>query len=128
MFKDATNAASLKEIEDALIVVCLDELSPSTPTDKAKALLHRDGRQRWWDKFQLVVFPDGGAGAILEHTPVDGHTSLRVWVEYFTALRSRKPVVDGSGKVEVQPLNWNVGDQLRSGSCIAPCHISTMPL
>eukprot|EP01094_Clydonella_sp_ATCC50884_P029175 TRINITY_DN9049_c0_g1_i1.p1 TRINITY_DN9049_c0_g1~~TRINITY_DN9049_c0_g1_i1.p1 ORF type:complete len:624 (+),score=199.99 TRINITY_DN9049_c0_g1_i1:274-2145(+) len=107
--KDEKNGAAVKAVEDAILVLCLDSEAPQSALEKSKLLLHRDGRQRWWDKFQVVVFKNGAAGAILEHTPVDGHTSLRVWIEYFMSLRSKKPLSEPAktGK-KAKHIEWNL--------------------
>jgi carnitine O-acetyltransferase len=37
-----------------------------------------DGRDRWFDKHQLIVTGDGSAGVLMEHGPGDGLTALRL--------------------------------------------------
>jgi hypothetical protein len=63
-------------VEQAFVVV-LDDSSPTNPSyDKwqegnpvAKALLHGNGSNRWFDKsMTLVVFANGKSGVNCEHT------------------------------------------------------------
>lgn len=68
-----TNKASLREIEECAFAVCLDDASPTSHTDVAKALLHGGANNRWYDKpLQFIVFGNGKAGFIGEHSAMDG--------------------------------------------------------
>eukprot|EP00240_Pyramimonas_obovata_P002968 CAMPEP_0118923536 /NCGR_PEP_ID=MMETSP1169-20130426/2020_1 /TAXON_ID=36882 /ORGANISM="Pyramimonas obovata, Strain CCMP722" /LENGTH=625 /DNA_ID=CAMNT_0006864543 /DNA_START=30 /DNA_END=1907 /DNA_ORIENTATION=+ len=72
--KDASNKALLKEIDQAIIVVCLDG-APKNPNDlveRSDRLLIAPTATRWWDKFMLVVDESGFMGVTCEHSYADG--------------------------------------------------------
>lgn len=70
---DERNASFLRQIEDALFVICLDDHEPESRDDSARIMLHGDARNRWYDKsIEFVVCPDGTAGINYEHSSLDG--------------------------------------------------------
>jgi carnitine O-acetyltransferase len=72
------NAAALRAIESAVVVVNLDDARPVSRTEVARALWHGDGRNRFYDKcIQLVVFENGKAGLMGEHSMLDGMPMAR---------------------------------------------------
>lgn len=77
-FSESLNRQTLEAIEEALFLVILEERSFTSLSDRAKYLLHGDGRSFWFDKsFCLMVFSDGKCGINAEHSwadaPVVGH-------------------------------------------------------
>lgn len=77
-FSESLNQQTLEAIEEAMFLVILEEKSFTELTDRAKYLLHGDGRSFWFDKsFCLIVFSDGKCGINAEHSwadaPVVGH-------------------------------------------------------
>jgi hypothetical protein len=71
------NRANLKAIADAAFVVCLDDMSPETPSDRCNEFLGNNSQliNRWNDKtLQFVVAANGTSATIGEHTKVDGLT------------------------------------------------------
>ncbi|CAG8456713.1 8521_t:CDS:2 [Ambispora gerdemannii] len=89
------NKDSLKVLDSALFVVCLDEVSPTSGDDVANNMLcgSYDVQQavqvgtcanRWYDKLQIIVCENGSAGVNFEHTGVDGHTVLRFVSDIYT--------------------------------------------
>ncbi|KAG2116272.1 Choline/Carnitine o-acyltransferase-domain-containing protein [Suillus clintonianus] len=108
--QDKTNAACLRLVDDALLVVCLDDAAPgrdgvgvrARDSEKGEDLAAlcsnflcgtydlQEGVQvgtctnRWYDKLQIIVCADGAAGINFEHTGVDGHTVLRFAADVFT--------------------------------------------
>ncbi|GAA5917870.1 hypothetical protein JCM6882_003748 [Rhodosporidiobolus microsporus] len=75
------NTASLRSIETAAFVICLDESSPSSVVDFSKRLWMGmdEGGNRWWDKpLQWVVFANGQSGFIGEHSCMDGTPTARL--------------------------------------------------
>lgn len=77
-FSESLNQQALEAIEEAMFLVILEERSFSRLSERAKYLLHGDGRSFWFDKsFCLVVFSDGKCGINAEHgwadAPVIGH-------------------------------------------------------
>ncbi|KAI8351505.1 acyltransferase ChoActase/COT/CPT [Blakeslea trispora] len=92
---DQTNADSLRVIDTALFIVCLDHEEPADADELSTNMLcgtYRlvDGMQvgtctnRWYDKLQIIVCKNGNAGINFEHTGVDGHTVLRFVSDIYT--------------------------------------------
>ncbi|KAJ7505179.1 acyltransferase ChoActase/COT/CPT [Mycena galericulata] len=75
---DPANAASLEAIESAMIVVCLDDTKPVTREDISAACWAGNGRNRFYDKHQLIVFDNGRSGFLGEHSCMDGTPTLRM--------------------------------------------------
>lgn len=72
------NAASLEDIESAMIVVALDDAKPVTREEISWACWTGNGRNRFYDKQQLIVFDNGRSGFLGEHSCMDGTTTLRM--------------------------------------------------
>ncbi|CAK4071382.1 unnamed protein product [Aphanomyces euteiches] len=76
------NEATLREIESAVLILCLDDESPTSRTEVAQALWHGNGRNRFYDKcVQLIVFANGKAGILAEHSMLDG-MAMSVYADY----------------------------------------------
>ncbi|KAI0917381.1 hypothetical protein AcW2_007518 [Taiwanofungus camphoratus] len=73
-----SNIASLEAIESAMIVVCLDDTAPITREDASWSCWVGDGRNRFYDKHQLIVFENGKSGFLGEHSCMDGTPTLRL--------------------------------------------------
>lgn len=74
----AANKEALERIQSAIYVICLDDKSPVSREDVGRALLHSDGKNRFWDKSIQVVFFENGIGGYLgEHSMMDGMTTTR---------------------------------------------------
>lgn len=95
------NAESFQLIDSALFVLVLDDYVPKNKHDAAANMLHGSYQlaewkekagtcgmahleyqagtctNRWYDKLQIIVTADGGAGINFEHSAIDGHTALR---------------------------------------------------
>ncbi|KAL1919862.1 uncharacterized protein VTP21DRAFT_1794 [Calcarisporiella thermophila] len=73
------NESNLYMIESSIFTLCLDDTRPVTPCEISRALWYGDGGNRYHDKsFQLVVFENGKAGFIGEHSSMDGMITLRM--------------------------------------------------
>jgi carnitine O-acetyltransferase len=73
------NTESLKAIESAGFVVCLDNASPITLEERCRAYWHGDGANRWFDKpLQFIVNDNGTAGFMGEHSMMDGTPTHRL--------------------------------------------------
>lgn len=112
---DQGNEKQLKDIEDALFAVCLDENSPDTLVDTSQMLLHGDGRNRFFDKaLQFIVFNNGKTGVNFEHTGMDGSAMLRLLgyiydnTETPSLTRADLPVV------VPEPLIFNLDKSLKT--------------
>lgn len=111
------NAASLKDIDDALFVLTLDSDKPETHEDISKAMLHGDLRNRWFDKcFNIIVCENGRAGINWEHAWGDGAAILYFFNTIFKELgrlSPRKvpnaiPVGEQVGSSPVTRLAWDL--------------------
>lgn len=91
------NATTLREIQASVFAVCLDDSAPGCPTSQARALLHGDGENRWFDKTsQFIVFSDGRAGFMGEHSPMDGQPTASMCNWLLHGLATRKLAVEPS--------------------------------
>ncbi|KAF7314466.1 Carnitine acetyl transferase [Mycena kentingensis (nom. inval.)] len=88
-----TNAASLEAIESAMIVVCLDDTSPVTREEISSACWVGNGRNRFYDKHQLIVFENGRSGFLGEHSCMDGTPTLRMNEFVLATLAAGKAVM-----------------------------------
>ncbi|KAM0158453.1 hypothetical protein ACHAPG_004132 [Botrytis cinerea] len=66
------NSDTVDMIEKSAFVVCLDDGSPNTTTERSNQFLLGDICNRWSDKtLQLVVCTNGESGHIFEHSMID---------------------------------------------------------
>ncbi|KAG1776190.1 acyltransferase ChoActase/COT/CPT [Suillus placidus] len=72
------NQKSLERIESSAIVVCLDDTTPVLREDISWSCWVGDGRNRFYDKHQLLVFDNGRSGFLGEHSCMDGTPTLRL--------------------------------------------------
>ncbi|TFK69544.1 acyltransferase ChoActase/COT/CPT [Pluteus cervinus] len=72
------NAQNLEQIESSMIVVCLDDTKPVTREDISWGCWVGDGRNRFYDKHQLIVYDNGRSGFLGEHSCLDGTPTLRM--------------------------------------------------
>ncbi|KAF8843212.1 acyltransferase ChoActase/COT/CPT [Paxillus ammoniavirescens] len=84
------NAKSLKRIESAAIIVCLDDSKPVTREDISWRCWVGDGRNRFYDKHQLFVFDNGRSGFLGEHSCLDGTPTLRLNEYMLASLAANK--------------------------------------
>ena len=94
------NGALLHALEEALFVMVLDHREPPDMDSLAEALLHGDGRSRWFDKtLQFIVTPRGRGAINMEHSGTDGSiiSSLAAF------LQSHKVACSVSSEAEESP-------------------------
>jgi carnitine O-acetyltransferase len=96
------NAASLKQIESAVIVVALDDTKPVTREDISWQVWAGNGRNRFYDKHQIIVFDNGRSGFLGEHSCMDGTPTLRL-NEFMLASLAHNKVDHGSTAVRDLP-------------------------
>ncbi|KAF9236496.1 acyltransferase ChoActase/COT/CPT [Melanogaster broomeanus] len=84
------NIKSLERIESAAIIVCLDDTKPVTREDISWSCWVGDGRNRFYDKHQLLVFDNGRSGFLGEHSCLDGTPTLRLNEFMLAALAANK--------------------------------------
>ncbi|CAO3688641.1 unnamed protein product [Rhizopus stolonifer] len=93
------NKQILEKIESASFVVCLDDSTPFTRDELVRACWHGDGRNRYFDKpLQFIVFDNGKAGFMGEHSCMDGTTTCRL-NEYICDGLNRNLIKHGSEQV-----------------------------
>ena len=73
------NRRLMELIDTAAFIVCLDDGSPSNPTERANQFLVGEISNRWSDKIlQLVVCDNGASAYLCEHAIVDGGTVKQI--------------------------------------------------
>jgi hypothetical protein len=72
LLADPGNARALRAMDEALLVVALDDGPCGTLEDESRALLHGRGGLGYWDKHQLVRLPNGKLAVNFEHSYSDG--------------------------------------------------------
>ncbi|KZP01532.1 acyltransferase ChoActase/COT/CPT [Calocera viscosa TUFC12733] len=81
---DPQNAAVLRAIESAAFLICLDTERPEGIIDFSRACWHAgtsgiSWANRWYDKpLQFIVFDNGKAGFMGEHSVMDGTPTVRL--------------------------------------------------
>ncbi|CAD6442880.1 62e7626d-0f35-4e4a-b9b1-5f30bfcc7997 [Sclerotinia trifoliorum] len=97
------NKASIETIEAAAFVVCLDNSTPETPSQRFSQFLFGNGSNRWYDKsLQFVVCKNGVSASICEHSVLDGITIEELHEFINEAIISHKPSADTNGKITSQ--------------------------
>lgn len=92
----ALNAEYLATIDEATIVINLDESTPKSLTERLNADMFNSGSNRWWDKpLQFIVNANGRSAVILEHSHIDGVTALPLLNHLHDAIQSYKPFSNG---------------------------------
>ncbi|KAJ3904455.1 acyltransferase ChoActase/COT/CPT [Lentinula edodes] len=84
------NENALREIESAMIVVCLDDTKPVTREEISWSCWVGNGRNRFYDKHQLIVFDNGRSGFLGEHSCMDGTPTLRMNEFILAAIAQNK--------------------------------------
>uniref|UniRef100_A0A7S3LJ93 Choline/carnitine acyltransferase domain-containing protein n=1 Tax=Aplanochytrium stocchinoi TaxID=215587 RepID=A0A7S3LJ93_9STRA len=76
--KAAENEKVLELIQSSIFAVTFDDSKPVTREEVGRALLHGDGKNKFWDKsFMITVFDNGKMGYVGEHAMADGLTTTR---------------------------------------------------
>ncbi|GAA6021226.1 hypothetical protein JCM10207_002580 [Rhodosporidiobolus poonsookiae] len=94
-----TNAATLRALQTSAFVICLDSSSPQPSTAQGIVQFSKrlwtgadEGGNRWWDKpLQWVVFENGEAGFVGEHSCMDGTPTARLNDFLSKRLLAREP-------------------------------------
>ncbi|KAJ7231911.1 hypothetical protein B0H12DRAFT_1146150, partial [Mycena haematopus] len=113
------NAAILQAIQSAAFTISLDSSSPITPEQHSRDLWHgnvSDGlpaglQNRWVDKpVQYIVFKNGLAGLMGEHSTMDGTPTARLADDVLNAISLAKFEVGSAhdSTVTPTPLDWQL--------------------
>ncbi|KAI0248595.1 hypothetical protein BJV78DRAFT_1363456 [Lactifluus subvellereus] len=89
-----TNEAALKRIESAMIVVALDTAKSASREDLSWGAWVGDGRIRWYDKHQLIVWDNGRSGFLGKHSWMDATPTLRLNEFMLGSLDAKKINLD----------------------------------
>ncbi|KAI0029170.1 acyltransferase ChoActase/COT/CPT [Vararia minispora EC-137] len=84
------NKDALERLESAMVIVPLDPTKPTSREDLSWSLWVGNGRNRWYDKHQLIVFDNGRSGFLGEHSCMDGTPTLRMNEFILAALAAGK--------------------------------------
>lgn len=86
------NRALIDMIEAAAFVVCLDDESPQTPSQRCNQFLLGNPANRWSDKsLQFVVCQNGVSGYVCEHTMIDALSVRPLNAFIADAIRGKEP-------------------------------------
>ncbi|KAG9084853.1 Carnitine O-acetyltransferase mitochondrial [Ceratobasidium sp. 370] len=77
LIRNPNNAEALKRIESAIVVIALDDTKPVTREDVSWGCWVGDGKNRFYDKHQFIVFENGKSGFLGEHSCMDGMLAVR---------------------------------------------------
>ncbi|KAL5520033.1 hypothetical protein ACEPAG_1693 [Sanghuangporus baumii] len=113
------NARALERIESAMIIVCLDDTRPATREDLSWACWTGDGRNRWYDKHQFIIFENGRSGFLGEHSCMDGTPTLRLNEYMLGSLASGKvdfgdPQVRSEGLIKPKEIKFHLDDKAKA--------------
>lgn len=121
LLKEPQNEAILREIHSSAFVLCLDTEKPEGPIEHSRALWHGGvkGSQlanRWNDKpVQFIVFDNGMAGIVGEHSVMDGTPTTRMCDEVLDALLDKSfnhgPLAS-SDLTPPQALDWKLTPEI----------------
>ncbi|KAG0361784.1 Carnitine O-acetyltransferase mitochondrial [Podila minutissima] len=93
------NEELLRKIESSVFLLCLDDSSPVTRDEVSRACWHGDGRNRFFDKaLQFIVFENGKAGFMGEHSTMDGTPTCRL-NDYVCTTLAQGKIDHGSATV-----------------------------
>ncbi|KJX99222.1 carnitine O-acetyltransferase like protein [Zymoseptoria brevis] len=121
------NKAVLEALEASAFVVCLDDASPITLSERADQYWHGDGSNRWFDKpIQFIVNENGTSGFTGEHSMMDGTPTHRLndtimhWIFNdkldFDAPTLRSTIPDP------QPLRFQLSGENHADVALAQTH------
>ncbi|CEI91232.1 Putative Carnitine O-acetyltransferase [Rhizopus microsporus] len=104
-------------IESSDFVICLDDSKPVTRDEGSRACWHGDGRNRFFDKpLQFIVFENGKAGFMGEHSCMDGMATCRL-NEFVCDGLARNKIEHGPTDIrsdlpEPQELHFDINSQV----------------
>lgn len=95
------NQQALERIDSSVIVVCLDETAPHSIESTAWGLWCGDGKNRFYDKQQIIAFANGKSGFMGEHSMMDGTPTLRLNDFALQALEAGKIDLGSSKRTDL---------------------------
>lgn len=130
LISDPTNASIIEDIQSAAFVLCLDTEQPTDLVSHSRALWHGAVsqptstkpilglRNRWVDKpVQFVVFENGKAGIMGEHSVMDGTPTVTLCDTVLNMIASLEwdqgQAQNSSASLPV-PRDWKVSPQIET--------------
>lgn len=115
---DPANEQTLREIESAGFLVCLDDATPVTLEERAHQYWHGDGSNRWFDKpLQFIINDNGTAGFMGEHSMMDGSPTSRLNHDLNNLIFNNKVDLSAqsvrSNLADPRPINFTVDDAVQ---------------
>lgn len=136
LLKDENNVRNIELIEQALILLCLDEPNPLNfnvrsashrelghwagdrdETNMMHQMIHGGGSEynsgnRWFDKtMQIIVCTDGAWGLCYEHSTSEGIAVIQLLETIVKKIDAMGPVEEGSIQLHLPPperLEWQI--------------------
>ncbi|KAI9319380.1 acyltransferase ChoActase/COT/CPT [Dichotomocladium elegans] len=126
-----TNANTLKELDDSLFVLCLDDYhSPLDYSISHRNIFHgRNAHNRWFDKaLQVIVENNGRAGVNGEHSPVDAIVPFNMFSGMLKEEGSTETAGDQGSSAAVPPtwLKWDIDPETGSALRNAEKHAADL--
>ncbi|UZJ51858.1 hypothetical protein CBS101457_001178 [Exobasidium rhododendri] len=116
----AQNKAALERIQSSVIVLCLDDVKAVTTEERSWNLWFGDGKNRFYDKQQLIVNDNGKSGYVGEHSTMDGTPTLRMNDFVLSAIAANKIDFGSSSRSDLSTpkqisfaLDKNVEDHIK---------------
>jgi len=110
------NRNSLKDIDEALFVICLDpplEASQESLSTAMRAAMHGNPRHRWFDKpVQLIVTAEGKLCSNAEHSWGDGICMARWGEELVKEIKTPTYNLTGGEPCAVELIEWDTNEKL----------------
>jgi len=102
-----------------MVVLALDDTKPVTREDISWQTWVGDGRNRWCDKHQLIVYDNGRSGFLGEHSCMDGTPTLRMNEFVLASIASGKADLgpeqyDAASLPRVHELVFDVNDKVKA--------------
>eukprot|EP01094_Clydonella_sp_ATCC50884_P019433 TRINITY_DN3790_c0_g1_i3.p1 TRINITY_DN3790_c0_g1~~TRINITY_DN3790_c0_g1_i3.p1 ORF type:complete len:365 (+),score=105.60 TRINITY_DN3790_c0_g1_i3:1027-2121(+) len=117
----ADNAASFEDIERALLVMSLDDATPSSLDEAGKLICagqYDTSMNRWYDKLLgFVVFKNGFAGLSGEHAPMDAPVPGKLVdhaVKRIDSLGTSSPNISAASAAAFSPIEWRVEESTQA--------------
>ncbi len=112
------NAAALDELETALFLLDLEDITPTDTQEACDQLLYGNSGNRWFDKaVSLIVFEDGTAGINIEHCGLDGTTILSFVDTLLGSSPEEHSAQSGAvpqGLPDIRPIEFVLDSDLRA--------------
>ena len=109
--RDPVNRASLRAMETASFVVCLEpDHRVDDRAELAGAVLHGDPANRWYDRIsQLILFAAPYMGVNGEHSVIDGHAACTLLETICASVCAHADPTTPADAIVPEPLAWNLG-------------------